>query len=78
MLNEISRLRLVAFWFMAVAVIVAGGILTGVTVGPSTAAFLLAMCITPPAIMLVVWRGAPPPTVAEVLYAVNNQPDGRA
>ena len=32
--------------------------------------FLLAACVVPPAVMLTVWRGAPPLTVAEVLHAV--------
>jgi hypothetical protein len=34
-------------------------------------ALLLVACLVPPAIMLLVWRGAPPPTVAELLHAVD-------
>ena len=30
-------------------------------------------CIVPPAVMLMLWRGAPPQTVAEVLHAVDHQ-----
>jgi hypothetical protein len=36
-----------------------------------TRALLWVACFVPPAIMLMVWRGAPPPTVAERLYAVD-------
>jgi len=31
-----------------------------------------------PAIVLLVWRGAPPATAAEVLYAVDESRDGRS
>jgi len=33
----------------------------------------LAACVVPPAVMLLVWRGAPPPTMAEILYAVDRR-----
>ena len=78
MLKEISRTRLVGFWFGAVAVIIAGVVTTGVNIATSTAALLLAMCVVPPAIMLLVWRGTPPPTVGELLYSVHNQKEGRS
>ena len=78
MLKEISRTRLVGFWFAAVAVIIALAVVTGVNVGVSTAVLLLTMCLVPPAIMLLVWRGAPPPTVGELLYSVHNQMEGRS
>ena len=61
MLKEISRTRLVGFWFAVVAVIIAWVVATGVNIAIGTAA-LLTMCLVPPAIMLLVWRGAPPPT----------------
>ena len=78
MLKEISRTRLVGFWFAAVAVITAWVVGTGVNVGASTAALLLTMCLVPPAILLLVWRGAPPLTVGELLYSVNKQKEGRS
>ena len=78
MLKEISRTRLVGFWFAAVAVIIAWVVVTGVNVAISTAALLLTMCLVPPVIMLLVWRGAPPPTVGELRYAVNNRKEGRS
>ena len=78
MLKGISRTRLVGFWFAAVGVIIAWVVATGVNIAISTAALLLTACLVPPAIMLLVWRGAPPPTVGELLYSVNKPKDGRS
>ena len=76
MLKKLSRVRLVGFWFVAVAIVIACVVATGVNLAASTAALLLAMCLAPPAIMLLVWRGAPPPTIGELLYSVNKQTEG--
>ena len=78
MFKDISRARLVGFWFVAVAIITAWVVATGVNVTITTVAFLLAMSLVPPAITLLLWRGAPPPTVAELLYSVNKQKEGRS
>ena len=78
MVKKMSRTRLVGFWFAAVAVIIAWVVATGVNIAIGTAALLLTMCLVPPAIMLLVWRGAPPPTVAELLYTVNKPKEGRS
>ena len=78
MLKKISRTRLLGFWFAAVAAIIAWVVATGVTIAFSSAAFLLTMCLVPPAIMLLLWRGAPPPTVGELLYSVNTLKEGRS
>ena len=39
----------------------------------SASSLWVAACVVPPAIMLLVWRGAPPQTVAEVLHSVDHQ-----
>ena len=78
MLKEMSRTRLVGFWFAAAAVIIAWVVTAGVNVAVGTAALLLTMCLVAPAIMLLIWRGAPPPTVGELLYSVNTQTEGRS
>ena len=52
---------------MVAAVCVAGG-------APTTSGAVelwLAACLVPPAVMLLVWRGAPAVTVAELLHDVN-------
>jgi hypothetical protein len=78
MLNDITRNRLLAFWFTAVAVIVATVVAMGVNVGGSTTALLLTLSLVPPGIILVLWRGAPSPTVAEILHAANSPNEGRS
>lgn len=72
MLKGISRTRLITLWFAIVAVAVAVAVVAGANIGVPTTAFLLALCLVPPAVMLLVWRGAPPPTIGEILYTANN------
>ncbi len=78
MLNDITRNRLVALWFAAVAVIIASVAAMGVNVGVSTTALLLTLSLVPPGIIFVLWRGAPPQTVGEILYAANKGTEGRS
>lgn len=79
MVKNVSRAQWAGRWLAAMVVMFASSIVLG---GPSTAnatALWLLACLAPPTVMMLVWRGAPPPTVAEVLYAVNNtNKDGRA
>jgi hypothetical protein len=78
MLNAITRNRLVGFWFAAVAVIIGSVVAMGVNVGVSTTALLLTLSLVPPGIIFALWRGAPPPTVAEILYVANTREEGRS
>jgi hypothetical protein len=78
MLKDITRNRLVGGWFATVAVIIASVIAMGVNVGISTTALLLTLSLVPPGIILALWRGAPPPTVGEILYAANTRKEGRS
>ena len=78
MLKEISRTRLVGFWFVAVAVIITSVVAMGVNVAVSTTALLVTLSLVPPGIMWVLWRGAPPPTRGEILYAANTLKEGRS
>ncbi len=78
MLKEISHLRLIGFWFAGVAVVVGSVGAMGVSVGVSTTALLLMASLVPPAILLLVWRGAPPPTVAEILHSAETFRGGRS
>jgi hypothetical protein len=77
MLKEMSRNRLVGFWFAAVAVIIASVLAMGVSVGIGTTALLLTLSLVPPAIIVVLWRDAPPQTVGEILYDANRSTRGR-
>jgi hypothetical protein len=56
--------------------IAAFGVFIGVVVTPGTGALLLAASVVPPAIMLFMWPGARPATVAELLHAVDTPDRG--
>jgi hypothetical protein len=69
MLKHMSRTRLALAWCVAVVVfgviaVVNGG--TAMTL--ANGGLLLMVGLIPPAIMLLVWRGPPPLTIAEVLH----------
>ena len=74
MLNNLSRTRLVGGWFAAVAVIVAWSVATGARL--STSALLLVVGVVPVMVMMLIGKGGPSPTVAEILHSVNAK-DGR-
>ena len=78
MLKELSRNRLVGFWFAAVAVIIVSVVAMGVNVAVSTTVLLLTLSLVPPAIMLLLWRGAAPPTAREIMYSANTPKKGRS
>ncbi|MBZ5559428.1 MAG: hypothetical protein LAO77_19325 [Acidobacteriia bacterium] len=71
MLKNISRARIAGAWCAIVIVLGAYGVVSGAAMTVSAAALWLLACVGPPAVMLFVWRGAPPPTVAEVLHTVD-------
>lgn len=68
-----NRRTAIALWSGIVAAIAGCGALRGVSITIGTSALLLFACVVPPAVMLMVWRGAPPPTVAEILHAVDRR-----
>jgi hypothetical protein len=71
MFSDLNRGTAVGLWFAVMLGVAACGIFFGVVVTPSTGALLLAACVVPPAILLFMWRGAPPETVAELLRAAD-------
>ena len=71
MLKDMSRARLAGAWCAAVIVIGACGVVAGAAITASNGELLVVACLGPPALMLLVWRGAPPVTVAELLCFVN-------
>ena len=68
MLKDMTRSRLIQIWFAAIAVIVVAAIAFGASVTVGTAAMLLALCLVPPVIVLLLWHDVLPPTVAQVLH----------
>ncbi len=77
MLKNISRARVVGIWLTAVAVISAAIVTFDPNVAIDFSPLLLTLALGPPAVLLLVWRGAPPPTVAELLHSVNADKEGR-
>jgi hypothetical protein len=63
----------VTLWLSFVTVCVVVGAVMGLSVTAGTMTFLAALCIIPPGVMVMVWRGAPPPTAAEVLNAAEHR-----
>ena len=79
MLENISRGRLVGTWCAAVIVIGACSVVVGAPLTTNAGELWLAAWLVPPAVILLVWPGAPPVTVAELLHSVNvPSKEGRA
>ena len=55
--------------------IVVAAIAFGASVTVGTAAMLLALCLVPPAIVLLLWHDVLPPTVAQVLQQGITSPE---
>jgi hypothetical protein len=76
MVNPLSRSGLVVgVWLALLALIIGGSVALGATL--TTSVVLLALGAAPVCVMLLIGFGAPPPTVAELLYAVDTN-DGRS
>lgn len=68
MLKNMTRAKLIQVWFATVALVVVAGVAWGAIVTVGTGAMLLALCLAPPVIILMLWPGVQGPTVAEVLH----------
>ena len=73
MFQSLNRPVAVGIWSALLFCVAGAGALAGVPITAAAASLWAAACVVPPAIMLMVWRGAPPQTVAEVLHAVDRQ-----
>lgn len=74
MWNSLTRTRAIGIWTAMVMTVLA--ILVPLQILPLTpgSTLLLAIVvIVPPSVMLMVWRGAPPPTVAETIEAADRR-----
>ena len=72
MLRDMTRSRVIQVWFVVVALVAVASVAFGANVTAGTATMLLALCLVPPVIVLMVWSG-PSPTVAEVLRDANRR-----
>jgi hypothetical protein len=68
-LHNVTRSKAIQIWFAAVALVVAAGVALGAAVTVSTAALLVAMCLVPPALVLMLWPGVSAPTIADVIHS---------
>lgn len=76
MLNHQTRMWVLGIgWLAAVLAIVGSSVAVGANL--STSALLFVVCTAPLALVRLIGFGAPPPTVAEVLYAANTPTDRR-
>jgi nucleoside permease NupC len=74
MLNDMTRSKLIQVWFVAVALVAVACVAVGASMTVGTAALLLALCLVPPAIVLMLWPSVQPRTVAEVLRESDRRP----
>jgi hypothetical protein len=68
MLNDMTRSKVIQVWFVAVALVVVAALAFGVSMTVGTGVMLLALCLVPPAFVVVMWPSDQPPTAAEVLH----------
>jgi F0F1-type ATP synthase assembly protein I len=73
MLKALSTRTLVIAWVALLIAVAGTAAVSGVSITAGISALWLAACVVPPAVMLMVWRGAPPPTTAEILHAVDRR-----
>jgi hypothetical protein len=66
MWTNVTRANAIQIWFAGVVVALAWGVVLGASVTASTGALLLALCLAPPVIVLLLWRGVHAPTLADV------------
>ena len=73
MFQSITRPIVIGIWFAILLLAAAVAEVVGLPMTAAASSLWVAACVVPPAILLMVWRGAPPQTVAEVLHSVDHQ-----
>jgi hypothetical protein len=73
MSRSINRRAVIGVWFAVLVAVAGAGALSGVSITTGISALWFVACVVPPAVVLMVWRGTPPPTVAEILHAVDRR-----
>ena len=73
MMRDMSRAKLMQIWVAAVAPVAIATVVLGARGTVATAAAVVTLCLVPPAILLLLWPGAEPATIAEVLHAVDRR-----
>jgi ABC-type antimicrobial peptide transport system permease subunit len=65
---HVTRSKVIQVWFAAVLLVTVGGIALGITVTIGTAALLLAMCLVPPAVVVMLWPSDKASTISEAIH----------
>ena len=73
MLVQMTRSRLIQVWFAAVALVVVAALALGVTVTVATGVLLLALCLAPPVILIMLWPGVQAPTASDVMHGTERR-----
>jgi hypothetical protein len=78
LLTSVSRAQWVGAWVAAVIVMMACSVIAGAHLTLGASELWLVVGVVPPGVLLLLWHGARPVTIAELLYSVNRQSkDGR-
>lgn len=72
--GEMTRSKLIQMWFATVLIVAGATLAFGGSVSVGTGALLLALCLVPPAIVVVLWPDAQPQTIAEILHDTERRP----
>jgi len=75
-MSNLSRNQCATGWPSFVLVLASFAAAVGTPMTVANGVLLLLACTVPTAAMLLIWRGPPPPTVAELLYAANASDNG--
>jgi hypothetical protein len=67
-LNNMTRSKSIRISFSSVGLVVVAGIALGAGVTIGTGALLLAMCLVPLFLVVMLWPTGGPPTIAEVIH----------
>jgi len=73
MLRSLNCRNVVAAWVGVLLAVAGAASLLGASLTLGNSALWFAVCVVPPVVMLMVWRGAPPSTIQELLYAVDRR-----
>ena len=73
MLRSLNRRNVITAWVGVLLGVAGAAALSGVSITLGNSALWFAVCVVPPVVMLMVWRGAPPPAMQEILYATDRR-----
>lgn len=73
MSRSVNRRIFIGVWLAVLVAVAGAGALSGVSITIDSLALWFIACVVPTVIMLMVWRGAPSPTVADILHAADRR-----